>query len=213
MDAAMSYIMSMLPNNIRTQLVARNVAAGGKYENSNKYAADIISIAAMAGNDVKMSHGIDYDASINKAAKGDEQNQQKRNWNSIEVLVQGTLGKTDYKITNKANPNLSFKLHGNDVGALTSYDNNIIPKLPVSLAIQNSIGPLIDKNHILMGNQKISEPLLESIVYDGNDVVNIWAPVDSDGNIDLNALSQFSELLNIFDSDPSLTIADKNAIL
>ena len=212
-DAAMSYIMSMLPNNIKTQLVARNVAAGGKYENSNKYAAEIIGMAAMSANDTKMSQGIDYDASINKAAAGQESSNQHRNLKSIEVLVQGSLGKTDYHLTSSKNPNLSMTLHGTTVGALSNYDNNIIPKAPLSLALQNSIGPLIDKQHVTMGNQKISESLFDTILYDGNDVLNTWAPVDQNGDIDLNALQMFNELLSIFDSDPSLTTADKNRIL
>ena len=83
----------------------------------------------------------------------------------------------------------------------------------MSTAIQSSIGPLIDKNHMTMGSQKINESMLDTIVYDGNDVINVWAPVDSNGDIDLGGMQQFNELLEHFDSDPSLTIQDKNAIL
>jgi hypothetical protein len=36
-------------------------------------------------------------------------------------------------------------LHGNRIGALTNFDNNIVPKSPMSVAIESSIGPLIDK--------------------------------------------------------------------
>jgi len=39
-----------------------------------------------------------------------------------------------------------------------------------------------------MGSQKISESLFDTILYDGNEVINIWAPTDSNGDIDLNGL-------------------------
>ena len=52
-----------------------------------------------------------------------------------------------------------------------------------------------------------------AILYDGNDVINVWAPTDSNGDIDLQGLQQFNDILEYFDSDPSLTIADKNRTL
>ena len=55
--------------------------------------------------------------------------------------------------------------------------------------------------------------MFDSILYDGNDVINVWAPTDSNGDIDLAGLQQFNERLEYFDSDPSLTIADKNRTL
>jgi len=69
-------------------------------------------------------------------------------------------------------------LHGNMIGQLADYDNNIVPKTPISLAIQNSLGPITDINHIMMGDQKISPSMLDSILYNGESVINVWAPVD-----------------------------------
>jgi hypothetical protein len=42
-------------------------------------------------------------------------------------------------------------LHGNRIGALANFDNNIVPKSPMSLALETSLGPLIDKQHVTMG--------------------------------------------------------------
>ena len=57
-------------------------------------------------------------------------------------------------------------LHGNRIGALANFDNNIVPKSPMSVALESSLGPLIDKNHVTIGEQKISESMFDSILYD-----------------------------------------------
>jgi hypothetical protein len=42
-------------------------------------------------------------------------------------------------------------LHGNRIGALANFDNNIVPKSPMSVALESSLGPLVDKQHVTMG--------------------------------------------------------------
>jgi hypothetical protein len=46
-----------------------------------------------------------------------------------------------------------------------------------------------------MGSQKIDESMFDTIMYDGNDVINVWAPVDNNGDVDLTGLQQFNEIL------------------
>lgn len=210
---AFDYIQSILPRDMQTQLRGRYVASGGNLNDSGAYIQSIIASSLGAANKTKNESYIDYEASLNKAAGKGNDMDQKRNLKSIETLIQGSLNKIDYHLTSSKNPSLGMVLHGNVIGALTNFDNNIVPKAPMSTAIQSSIGPLIDKNHMTMGSQKINESMLDTIVYDGNDVINVWAPVDSNGDIDLGGMQQFNELLEHFDSDPSLTIQDKNAIL
>lgn len=210
---AFDYIQSILPRDMQTQLRGRYVASGGNLNDSGAYIQSIIASSLGTVNKTKNESYIDYEASLNKAAGKGNDMDQKRNLKSIETLIQGSLNKIDYHLTSSKNPSLGMVLHGNVIGALTNFDNNIVPKAPMSTAIQSSIGPLIDKNHMTMGSQKINESMLDTIVYDGNDVINVWAPVDSNGDIDLGGMQQFNELLEHFDSDPSLTIQDKNAIL
>lgn len=212
---AFKYIQSVLPRNMQVQLQGRYVAAGGDLKDSAGYIQNLISQSLYATNDTKVQSSLDFDAAINKAAgtKAGASAEQKRNLKNLEVLVQGSLGKIDYNLTSSKNPSVGMQLHGTVVGALTNFDNNIVPKAPMSLALESSIGPLIDKQHMTMGNQKITEGMLDSILYDGNDVINVWAPVDQNGDIDLNGLKIFNDLLTTFNQDPSLTVADKNRIL
>lgn len=212
-QAAFTYINSILPRNMRLQLQSRFVANGMPLEKSAEGVSAVIGNALMSSNDTKYHYGIDYDSAMNKDAAAKTGKDQKRNLKAIETLVQGSLNKIDYTLTSSKNPSVGMVLHGNRIGALANFDNNIVPKSPMSVALESSLGPLVDKQHVTMGEQKISESMFDSILYDGNDVINIWAPTDSNGDIDLAGLQQFSELLEYFDSDPSLTIADKNRTL
>jgi len=148
MEAAIKYIYSVLPNNMRTQLEGRYVAMGGKYENGSKYALSLIEMAADAGNTTKFIHGIDYDSAMNKGAgtkAGDaELKPQKQNLKVLEQLVQGSLGKKDYHLTSSKSPDMSVTLHGTGIGGLADFDNNILPKSPLSLVMQEALGPLVD---------------------------------------------------------------------
>lgn len=211
---AMAYIMSMLPNNMKTQLVARNVASGGEYKNSSKYAYEIVAHALNAGNTQKFSHGIQYQDSINKGAGTTSgAKEQNRNLGVMEQLVQGSLGKREYRLMSRKNPNVSMTLKGSGVGSLADFDNNIVAKTPLSIAMQASLSPLIDQNHITMGDQKITPGMFDTILYDGGDVINIWAPVDGNGDIDLEGLQRFTEVQKIIQHNPQLTASDKNQLL
>lgn len=214
---AFKYIIGMLPKNMRMQLQGKYVAElGGKYEDSGNYAQSLVMTALGAANDTKYTSKINYEGSVNTAAgtsSGKATGQQNRNLNNLEVLTQGTLNQVKYQLRSSQSPSLSMNLRGSSVGALTTVDNNIIPKAPLSSAMESSIGPLVDKTHIMAGTQKISEGLLDTIMYDGNDVINIWAPVNANGDIDFEALSQFNEIMDSLNRDASLTLADKNAIL
>lgn len=212
---AFGFINSILPRNMRLQMQARFVASGFSLEDSARGVSDIIGQALLSGNDVKSQYGLDYDGTINKAAgtSSGTKMEQKRNLKAIETLVQGSLNKVDYNLVSSKNPSVGMTLHGNRIGALANFDNNIVPKSPMSLALETSLGPLIDKQHVTMGTQKINESMFDTILYDGNDVINVWAPTDSNGDIDLQGLQQFNDILEYFDSDPSLTVADKNRTL
>jgi hypothetical protein len=163
------------------------VANGVPIENSAEGVAALIGNAISFANDTKQEYGISYDSSINKDS-GTTKGTQNKNLKAIETLVQGSLNKVDYTITSSKNPQVGMTLHGNRIGALANFDNNIVPKSPMSLALETSLGPLIDKQHVTMGTQKISEAMFDTILYDGNDVINVWAPVDSNGDIDLGGL-------------------------
>lgn len=207
---AFGYINSILPRNMRLQMQARFVANGFSLEDSANGVSEIIGQALMSGNDTQTSYSIEYSASANKE---NQAKSQSRNLGVLEQLVQGSLGKRDYKLMSSKNPEFSLNLHGTGVGSLATFNNNIVDKSPLSIALQSGLAPLIDENHVTIGNQKIPVGAFDTILYNGGDVVNVWAPVNENGDIDLEGLQLLSEIQSICDTNPNLTTQDKNALL
>ena len=205
---AFEYIQSVLPRNMMLQLQGRFVANGMTPKESLHSIQQIIGQALMSANNQTNTYKIDYDNASNTAAKS-----QQRNLGVLEQLVQGSLGKRDYKLMSSKNSEFSLNLHGTGVGNLATFNNNIVDKTPLSVALQQGLAPLVDENHITMGNQKLPSGALDSILYYGQDVINVWAPVNSDGDIDLEGLQVLSEIQSICDTNPNLTKDDKNALL
>jgi hypothetical protein len=92
------------------------------------------------------------------------------------------------------NPEFSLNLHGTGVGSLATFNNNIVDKSPLSIALQAGLAPLIDENHVTIGNQKVPVGAFDTILYNGGDVVNVWAPVNENGDVDLEGLQLLSEI-------------------
>lgn len=206
---AFQYINSVLPRNMRVQLQSRFIASGYTPEQSANNITDIIAQALMSGNDVKQEYGIQYESGINN----NNTKSQSRNLGVLEQLVQGSLGKRDYKLMSSKNPEFSLNLHGTGVGSLATFNNNIVDKSPLSIALQSGLAPLIDENHVTIGNQKVPVGAFDTILYNGGDVINVWAPVNADGDVDLEGLQLLSEIQSICDTNPNLTAEDKNNLL
>lgn len=207
---AFGFINSVLPRNMRLQMQARFVASGFSLEDSAKGVSDIIGQALLSGNDVQTSYNIEYSASANKE---NQAKSQSRNLGVLEQLVQGSLGKRDYKLMSSKNPEFSLNLHGTGVGSLATFNNNIVDKSPLSIALQSGLAPLIDENHVTIGNQKVPVGAFDTILYNGGDVINVWAPVNAEGDVDLEGLQLLSEIQSICDTNPNLTVEDKNNLL
>lgn len=207
---AFGFINSVLPRNMRLQMQSRFVANGFSLEDSAKGVSEIIGQALMSGNDTQTSYNIEYSASVNKE---NQAKSQSRNLGVLEQLVQGSLGKRDYKLMSSKNPEFSLNLHGTGVGSLATFNNNIVDKSPLSIALQSGLAPLIDENHVTIGNQKVPVGAFDTILYNGGDVINVWAPVNADGDVDLEGLQLLSEIQSICDTNPNLTAEDKNNLL
>lgn len=215
LEEGFNYIQMVLPRDMKTQLIGRNVAAGNKFETGGQYINNLIANALYSGNVTKTAEHISYEDSINRAAgtQAGKSSEQNRNLGVLEQLVQGSLGKRDYKLINRKNPEYSLNLHGNGIGSLATFDNNIVDKCPLSTALKAGLAPLIDEQHITVGNQKVSQGMFDSILYNGGDVINIWAPINQEGDVDLEGLAILSEIQSICDTNPQLTQQDKNDLL
>ena len=215
-DKALSYIFSMLPSNMKTQLQANYVAQGGNYKDSVHNIQSIISQALIMSNDVKRSFEIDYQKDINEAAgtsagkKGAEKINQLT---PLELFFNGDLNEITYTITNKSNPNLEMKLNGTGMPTYANTNGNTTGRILVS-DMMKDFATGIDQNHMQIGDQKITPNMLSKIVYDGGQVINVWAPTNSNGDVDLSLLSKLSAVQNhIKNNKEFLTPQDMNQLL
>ena len=126
----------------------------------------------------------------------------------LEQLVMGTLGKRQLNIVGKSNSGIQFTLDGAGMGKLTDAKNDIVNASVLSSALDRGLGALIDQNNIFFGDQKISPDILNKFVYDGQDVVNVWAPVGPNGGVDFGKLAQYEELRKTIKNNPNLTQGD-----
>lgn len=207
LDAAFQYIQSVLPRNMRLQLMGRNVAAGNSPESGNQYIQSLIAGALTTSNSTKNESYISYDVSMNKAL-GVETEKHQTTMTGLEQLIQGTLGKREYQIVSKNNSGLQLSLSGAGLGKLTDAQNKLVNESILSDALNRGLGALIDQNNIFFGDDKISPHMLDKFVYDGADVVNIWAPVGVDGNVDFGKLQKYEELRQKVKNNPQLTQQD-----
>lgn len=194
LDYAMKYIMSMLPSNIKTQLIARNVTSGGEYQDNSLYASKIIGNALLAADDYKISNGIDYESGLNKAAGTDKSSTKTFYQTPNEAFFDGDLNQLEVKLSDPSSNNkYGISLKGNIMPALTTDNGNAISNLPLGIALNETIGKYLDKNEIYMGQQKINEGMLNNIAYSNQQVAAVWMPVDRDGNIDWVGFKAYSQ--------------------
>lgn len=205
---AFDYIQSILPRDMQTQLRGRYVASGGNLNDSGAYIQSIIASSLGAANKTRNESYIDYEASLNKAAGKGQDSDHQISMTGLEQLVMGTLGKRQLNIVGKSNSGIQFTLDGAGMGKLTDAKNDIVNASVLSSALDRGLGALIDQNNIFFGDQKISPDILNKFVYDGQDVINVWAPVGPNGGVDFGKLAQYEELRKTIKNNPNLTQDD-----
>ena len=205
---AFYYIQSILPRDMQTQLRGRYVASGGNLNDSGAYIQSIIASSLGAANKTRNESYIDYESSLNKAVGKGQDSDHQISMTGLEQLVMGTLGKRQLNIVGKSNSGIQFTLDGAGMGKLTDAKNDIVNASVLSSALDRGLGALIDQNNIFFGDQKISPDILNKFVYDGQDVVNVWAPVGPNGGVDFGKLAQYEELRKTIKNNPNLTQGD-----
>lgn len=205
---AFDYIQSILPRDMQTQLRGRYVASGGNLDDSGAYIQSIIASSLGAANKTRNESYIDYEASLNKAAGKGKDSEHQVSLTGLEQLVMGTLGKRQLNIVSKSNSGIQFTLDGAGMGKLTDAKNDIVNASVLSSALDRGLGALIDQNNIFFGDQKISPDILNKFIYDGQDVINVWAPVGPTGGVDFGKLAQYEELRKTIKNNPNLTQGD-----
>jgi hypothetical protein len=96
---------------------------------------------------------------------------------------------------------------------LMDAKNGLVNMSILSDALDSGLGALIDRNHMYIGDQKIDLYDLDKLVYEGQTVLNIWAPVTSDGDPDFGLLKKYEEIRQKAAANKYLSQNDIRAML
>lgn len=196
LEAGLKYILSVLPPAMRHTLEGRWVASGGDPKKSGDYAANVIINALEANNDNKTQLDIDYNTGINKAAGNVEDKSPKtHNLTMMEVFFNGDINyQREIEISSPNSKNQTeLVVQGTVIPSLVTDDGKSISDLPLSVALSGAgMGKYLNKNKIWVGDQQVSEGMLQNIAYLNDQVANVWLPVDYEGNIDWRAVQSFT---------------------
>lgn len=197
MQEAFAYIMSVLPQNMKNQLMGRYVANGGNYEDAATHTQSLILNALAAGNKTEFHYGIDYETGINKAAGNSADNTKQRPQGVVEMFFNQNLNRGQIQISNPNYRNgYTISVQGSTIPSLSLDSDKGIDTMPLYLALEhngNGMGKYLDHNKVWMGYDKANYFDLSKVLYTGNQVANVWLPVTPNGDIDWQSFDAFCE--------------------
>lgn len=201
-EQALSYVMNVLPQNMKNQLIANSVAQGYSYKEAIQNAGLTIKGAFDASNDIKQDYSITYDQTLNKAAKTtSSQNlasaEDTRRQTTTEMFFNQNLNRGPITISDARYKNqLGLVVQGTTIPSLTIDGGTGIGSGPLAEQLEaggKGMGKYLDMNNVWMGYDKVSAENLNKVLYKGDQVANIWLPTTDEGEIDWESVTNYAE--------------------
>lgn len=217
----LNYILSILPRNMQMQLRANWVASGEDVKKSGDYITSVVLQALMSSRDQKYQYGFDYAANINKAAKtkaglAGSTTEKTRPQGVLEMFFNQNLNRTNVAISDPEYKNqYAIEAKGTGIPSLATDSDSGVGQGPLDMALDangNGVGKYLDYNKIWFGTDKANREQLGKVYYQGDQVANVWLPVDSDGNIDWDSVHNFAEAEEEIKARSVTDVATKNKI-
>lgn len=191
---ALEYIYNLMPANMRAQLQGNYIADGGEYEKSGEYIGEMLRSAALMRRNT--TFGIDYQEGINTAAGTSSKDPSGKTYyqNPIEALFVGDLNQ-DKVLLSDPTSNNQYGIELNAVlgGPLTVLNGEKpVRDMPMHIAIEQSVSPMLDTSKTYVGEQKIPIEKLQGILYTNADTQVVYMPTDGEGNIAWEAIQAYS---------------------
>lgn len=194
LKAGLEYLQKILPRNMKYQLMAQHVSAGGKYESGVDYMEEVLLNALTASNDTKVSHSVDFDAAATKFASGAGASGKTFYQTPNEALFDGDLNQTDIFLSDPRSKNsFGISLKGNVAPVLTTDNGNAVTNGSMDMVLNATVGKYLNYNKIYMGEQKLyGAAQLGNIAYGNDPVAQVYMPVLADGSIDWSGFHAYS---------------------
>ena len=203
-QAAMKYLYSMLPKNAINQLRSKAIIEGNELYTPEQ----LITNALGAG--IKTEHSLKTDIATIKdpnasGSSGSSGKPKTDNLTTMQMLVSGDLGRSQYDLISLSNPDKSLQFQGSVGGALANVRNNIEVGEGIFLErLKNAeMLQLIDQTNIYAGGvQKLTVQDLNNFIYEGGEVRRISVPV-RDGVPDFETATKVNALMDLFKQKPN----------
>lgn len=220
-EQALSYVMNVLPQNMKNQLIANSVAQGYSYKEAIQNAGLTIKGAFDASNDIKQDYSITYDQTLNKAAKTtSSQNlasaEDTRRQTTTEMFFNQNLDRTTVTISDANYKNkYVIEAKGSVIPSLTIDGGTGVGSGPLDQQLEaggKGMGKYLDMSNVWFGYDKVNPELLSKVLYKGDQIGNVWLPTTKDGDIDWQSLHSFAQAEEYIKSRNIVTPQEKNKV-
>lgn len=128
-------------------------------------------------------------------------------------MFDGDLNQMILELRDNAFGNQSgVKVVGSQMPALTTDEGNAVSNLPMGIAFNATVGKYLEKDKMYMGDQKITEGMLNDIAYSNDPVAAVYMPVDRNHNIDWDGFHGFSAAEKEIKDQNITDLEEKNRI-
>ena len=215
---ALSYINNMLPRNMELQLIGSYLGYGGTYKDAVKQKSTVIEQALLMNNNASFEYSINkFDKDLNEVAgtqAGKKTSSSSKDFglNVVESWIMG-LRQTEFDLgDDQADNQYAMTIKGSELAQLTDFNNHSISNLPLDVALENTIGPLLDRNMVYIGDKRVQEASLYNVFYTYDKVGKVTMPIDGRGQIDWAGFRGASKAEQYIKERGITDISEKNKI-
>lgn len=218
LEHAWAYLDKMLPRNMEMQLIGNFIGNGGTYKEALKEKGKVIETALLMGNNSTFEYDYtNYQKDLNEVAgttagKKTQSGTKEFGLNVVESWIMG-LRQTEFDLgDDQAGNQYAMTVKGSELSQLTDFSNRTINNLPLNVALENTIGPLLDRNIVYIGDKRVQEASLYNIFYTYDKVGKVTMPIDSKGQINWIGFRGASKAEEYIKEHGITDIAEKNKV-
>lgn len=194
----------------KVQLLENNAKLTGQEHNSF---INIISNAINSGTSTEYSRDIEAPKIPSSSSSEAKKSAAKEySMTPMETLFDGNINQTKVTITNPKYKNqYAMQLQGNLLAALPKDNGKSVGFSPLNIALDAGgigVGKYLNYHNMYYGNKKISQAQLQTMMYNGSQVAQVFAPINSSGEIDFQLLDLYSDVQMSLEKEGILKMED-----
>lgn len=216
MQAALEYLQRVLPKNMQYQLKAQHVANGGDIKDDN--IGELITYAGLTYNKSSEKYGLNYEKGMNDAAGRVTDDTKTQPQTTMEMFFNRNLNRVPggVIISDPEHKNrYALRAQGSVAASLLLDNGSGVGDAPLDIALDangKGVGKYLDTNQVWFGTDKTSREALSKVYYTGSQMANVDLPVDGNGNINWEALHNYSTAEELISQQNITDIDTKNKI-